>query len=226
MATLGSDSRVSEIILRAVCAVKNGAWCFVPVGRDHITHCSRSFLELWSLPGTVSVESGEIIPLGEGRLADAMDQLGLPTDMLSRFCRDAVSDECQLPAQSLIAKIFRKEVIDGDANVVGAMLVCHSRSNVSVSKEVWNRASQSREKLGVLSPRETEILELVFQGTTNKMIGRIASISEKTVEKHRSRIMRKLGSRNLADLIRCVTEANMISPDGSSFEPKEQEIGS
>lgn len=45
----------------------------------------------------------------------------------------------------------------------------------------------------ILSPRETEICHMVKSGLISKEIGEIMGISSQTVEKHRSRIRRKLG---------------------------------
>ena len=70
-----------------------------------------------------------------------------------------------------------------------------------------------------LSPREQEILSLVYQGQTNKAISRGTGISEKTVEKHRSRIMQKLQLTSHAALYRLVSRALLFSdrdPSGAT----------
>lgn len=43
-----------------------------------------------------------------------------------------------------------------------------------------------------LTPREREVLQLVAEGQTNKEIADILSISERTVEKHRANLMKKM----------------------------------
>ena len=53
-----------------------------------------------------------------------------------------------------------------------------------------------------LSGREREVLEQVITGKLNKTIADDLGISIKTVEMHRSNIMRKLGARNVTDLVR------------------------
>lgn len=55
---------------------------------------------------------------------------------------------------------------------------------------------------GLLTPRETEILRLIVSGRTNKQIARILSRTERTVEYHRNRLMRKMGVHNAADLVK------------------------
>ena len=53
-----------------------------------------------------------------------------------------------------------------------------------------------------LSPREREVFRLIVRGLKNAAIGRALCISEKTVETHRTRIMKKLGVHSAADLVR------------------------
>jgi len=54
----------------------------------------------------------------------------------------------------------------------------------------------------MLTKRETEILQLVAEGHSNREIAKILFISIKTVENHRSKIMQKLNFRNITDLVR------------------------
>jgi DNA-binding NarL/FixJ family response regulator len=53
-----------------------------------------------------------------------------------------------------------------------------------------------------LTKRESEILRLIVGGQTNKQIARLLSRSERTVEYHRNRLMRKMAARNVAELVR------------------------
>lgn len=89
------------------------------------------------------------------------------------------------------------------------MLTFEPVSFAPLSKATLQRLKAANARLKVLSPRESEILDLVFEGLTNKAIGLRSEISEKTVEKHRSNIMQKLGIRNSTQLIRCVCEAKL-----------------
>ena len=53
-----------------------------------------------------------------------------------------------------------------------------------------------------LTPRERQILKLVGEGNTGREIAAVLSISPKTVENHRGRLMEKLDIRSTASLIR------------------------
>ena len=55
-----------------------------------------------------------------------------------------------------------------------------------------------------LTRREREVLEQFTSGASNKEAGRQLGISPRTIEDHRANIMKKLGARNAADLIRIV----------------------
>ncbi len=57
-------------------------------------------------------------------------------------------------------------------------------------------------KLKKLTPRESDVLALIVKGKTNKYIARELKISMKTVEIHRSRVMKKMEAKTLADLVR------------------------
>jgi two-component system response regulator NreC len=51
------------------------------------------------------------------------------------------------------------------------------------------------------TPRETEIMNLLAEGKTNREIAALLHITVRTVETHRSKIMLKLGIHSLAELI-------------------------
>jgi FixJ family two-component response regulator len=65
--------------------------------------------------------------------------------------------------------------------------------------------SNARALVETLTPREREILALVSAGLMNKQIAAEIGIAEITVKIHRGRIMKKMGTRSLADLVR-ITE--------------------
>jgi len=53
-----------------------------------------------------------------------------------------------------------------------------------------------------LSAREREVMDLVVTGLANKQIAMRLRLSEKTVEAHRSRVMRKMQAESVAELVR------------------------
>lgn len=64
-----------------------------------------------------------------------------------------------------------------------------------------------------LTPREHEVLKLVAEGNTNAQMAQQLGISIKTVERHRSRCMRKLGVSDLPSLIQEAVRQRLVIID-------------
>jgi DNA-binding NarL/FixJ family response regulator len=64
------------------------------------------------------------------------------------------------------------------------------------------RDPRRRESTPLISKRETEILRLMAVGNSNKDIANALHISVKTVEAHKTSVMRKLGLRGRTDVVR------------------------
>jgi DNA-binding NarL/FixJ family response regulator len=62
-----------------------------------------------------------------------------------------------------------------------------------------------------LSTREREILQLVAEGRTSQQIAESLSISPKTVDTYRSRLMHKIGVEDVAGLVRFAIQHGVIS---------------
>jgi DNA-binding NarL/FixJ family response regulator len=63
-----------------------------------------------------------------------------------------------------------------------------------------------------LTSREREVLHLLAEGQSNKEIGARLSISTKTVETHRARIMAKLEIHSMSELVRYAVRNRIIEP--------------
>lgn len=53
-----------------------------------------------------------------------------------------------------------------------------------------------------LTKRETEILDFIIAGHTNKQISQKINRTERTIEYHRNRLMHKLGTKTAAELVK------------------------
>jgi RNA polymerase sigma factor (sigma-70 family) len=84
---------------------------------------------------------------------------------------------------------------------------------VSESAISLRSALQDGDAFSSLSPREKEILQLIAEGYTSAEIGKMLFISEKTVEKHRTKLMEKLNVRNLAGLVRLAVKYHLVDKD-------------
>ena len=73
--------------------------------------------------------------------------------------------------------------------------------------ESWTDASP----LDGLSAHEREILQLVAEGKTSQEIAKKLSLSSKTVDSYRSRLMRKIGVEDMAGLVKFAIQHGVIS---------------
>lgn len=77
-------------------------------------------------------------------------------------------------------------------------------------------AADELARLRQITPREREILLLVAKGLTSKEIATTLFISQKTVEVHRTRLMRKLNAVNAVSLVYWAGLADQVGQSGKS----------
>ena len=102
-----------------------------------------------------------------------------------------------------------KEVLAGDTELreLSRQLVTAQGQDKSVVE------AAARDPYDTLSGREREVLQHVAEGMTNAEIGTRLFISRRTVEVHRANVMRKLGLRSQAALIRYALRRKLIRLD-------------
>ena len=64
----------------------------------------------------------------------------------------------------------------------------------------------------LLTPREQDVVKLIAEGHTSDEIAATLSIAKKTVERHRSNVLDKLGMRNRVDLTRYAIRRGLVEP--------------
>lgn len=101
---------------------------------------------------------------------------------------------------------FRSQAVDflekpfDSAQLCAAIETAFALEERRIQKDEGRR--RDSEKLGRLTAREREVLEQAAQGLHAKEIAAALGISPRTVEVHKTRIMEKLGVRNVAELVR------------------------
>lgn len=127
--------------------------------------------------------------------------------------------------------ITRSPVYDPHGRLIGVSKIvrrtddadcsCHARTGLpdgrpataaaglpgSARRDHVARNSEHAARIAQLSERQREVLGLIVAGDTNKVIARRLDLSEKTIEMHRTKIMRRLGARNVVDLVRIALTA-------------------
>ena len=84
----------------------------------------------------------------------------------------------------------------------------------------------ARSQLAMLTPRESDVVFSLIDGSANKIVAYKLGLSPRTVEMHRANAFAKLGLRTIADLIRIVSTADLDAmpaptpaPTGSGTSP-------
>lgn len=95
--------------------------------------------------------------------------------------------------------MLKSEGVDELLAAIAAVLKGHTRFNARISQMLLNLANQANRD-NLLSGREREVTQLVAEGYCTKRIADILAMSIKTVETHRSHIMRKLSIHTTAEL--------------------------
>ena len=95
-----------------------------------------------------------------------------------------------------------------------ARMVSHVQADAGRHGEARRRLVEARQRIGVLSRREREVLDWLSAGCSNKAIARALDISPRTVEVHRANMMEKLGATHAAEAVRLRLEAGFAA-DGT-----------
>jgi FixJ family two-component response regulator len=98
-----------------------------------------------------------------------------------------------------------------DQELLDAIQLGLSRDRIRRENE--SALAALKERFGLLSPREREIMVRVAQGRLSKQIAGEIGIAEATVKVHRSRAMRTMNARSLPELGRMADKLRLV-PDG------------
>lgn len=82
----------------------------------------------------------------------------------------------------------------------GETYLCPEAAHIVLEKCLHHAANDPTADTNVLTSREREVLQLLAEGKTSKAIASILSITQKTVESHRARLMEKINIHTVAGL--------------------------
>lgn len=80
--------------------------------------------------------------------------------------------------------------------------VHHALAEDVVRRRTRARRRELLRRLDTLTPREQDVLRRVVEGLSNREIAEVLSLSRKTVEVHRAKVMQKMEADTLSQLIR------------------------
>lgn len=162
--------------------------------RESDIHVVGDVCEVGALVETVRREQPDVVVLGEGLFREAGRGLTRALEALT-------------PAVEVL-------VVTGAEQSFGAVMD-HIRAlgRAMASRETGSspEALDAETLYALLSPRETEVLRMIASGYTNQEAARRFGISVKTVEGYRARLMRKLGVRGRAGLVRIALDCGLLS---------------
>lgn len=93
----------------------------------------------------------------------------------------------------------------------GKRFISQEINETLIDKYVLGEELTIKDPMGILSPREQDILKLVAEGETSKKIASLLHISENTVKTYRKRLMDKLELDSLQDLVKFAIRHEIIS---------------
>lgn len=112
---------------------------------------------------------------------------------------------------SMCAQAMKAGAVDFLAKPFRAdeLLACVERALTRSAEQRRHTAeeNEARAVVGLLTPRELEVMQLVVTGMLNKQIAGELGTAEKTVKVHRGRAMRKLNITSVAELVRLMEKA-------------------
>jgi two-component system, NarL family, response regulator NreC len=123
----------------------------------------------------------------------------------------------------IIKRAFDTELTDAIRAVADGNLYIHPALTRAFIKEQAAPASiapadgpsESADEQSPLTRRETEVLQLIAKGYTNRQVADELSLSVRTVETHRANLMGKLGVTSRVELVRFAKERGWLDKDKS-----------
>jgi two-component system response regulator FixJ len=107
---------------------------------------------------------------------------------------------------------FIEKPIDGKLFIAAVERAVVARRAVKTQLEA---VSLAQEKVSALTPRERDVLRHLVEGNPNKIIAHQLSISPRTVENHRARLMVKMQADSVAELVRMALAAGISAKAGT-----------
>ena len=109
--------------------------------------------------------------------------------------------ETGVRAMKLGAADFLTKPVDAERLLAAVEQACASNRR---AHDADQELAAIRQRLATLTPRETEVLDLIIEGLLNKQVAATLGAAEKTIKVHRARVMAKMEVRSLAALVRMV----------------------
>jgi len=129
----------------------------------------------------------------------------------AHFTPEIVKNTVARGANGLVTK---NSTVESLKDAIGQII----KGAVYYSPEAYTLLRQPIDKdysdsLKMLTPRETDVLQMVGEGYSSKEIAQAFNLSVRTIDAHRSNIMRKLNLRGATDMTRLAVKLKLVSQD-------------
>ena len=113
----------------------------------------------------------------------------------------------------LLKNSDKDELVDAITRVASGQQYFSPDVTMSLLNKTSEKQSQFQpdKRVSELTQREIEILKLITEGLSNKEIGDKLFISHRTVDSHRTNLMKKIGVNNIAGLIRFADKTGFVN---------------
>lgn len=135
-----------------------------------------------------------------------MDGLALQRELAARGCTLPTIIITGHGDVASAREAFRAQAVDFLENPLDEVrlfaAIDEALARLRSGQEVARSRDVFRRRLKTLTPREAEVMELVVAGRHNREIAELLGISVRTVEVHKARVMSKLETASIPDLVR------------------------
>lgn len=177
------------------------------------TEGTQSLRDICTLLPDVAILDISMPGLNGIEITSELQQLGLPVAVVILSMHS--SSEHVFRALQVGAKGYLQKESAGTEIVTAIRAVQQGRRYLAtrIAAIVAEHVGEWRAKspLESLSRREREILQLVAEGHSSSEIGRRLSLSPKTIDTYRSRLMQKLGLTDVVSLVKFAIQQGLIS---------------
>lgn len=132
-------------------------------------------------------------------------QIGWPVIIMSAHGDIAIAVKAmKLGAIEFLEKPFMAEMLD--------TALSQAFDNLRASEQSQCAATQARQRLSTLSPRESEVIHCLVEGIPNKIVAHRLEMSVRTAEMHRGNALKKLGVKSIAEVVAITASAGITGP--------------
>ena len=122
-----------------------------------------------------------------------------------------IIDALNAGAKGYIPKVVDQfEIVKAIKEVSKGEMYYNNLVSGALARQIYSLRNNENSD-NTLSNREVEVLNFIVEGLNNKEIADKLIISKRTVDNHRANLMKKLGARNTADIVRIALNKGLIT---------------